>query len=261
MALDNGAPVTADTHYTVTHDAATNTVTVDFTEGGRQVLAENYTAEVVVSLAPTVQGVGEIENEALVYPNRPSFDIEPGEPGGPTVTPPTVTKWGEFTLQKTDEDSRALTGAEFSVFTSEADALVGTNPVELGGQTVFGVDADGRLTLSGLRYSDWEDGAEIAREADHQTYWLVETTAPEGYELLAAPIEFEVTAATTADGVDLDVQNVPSNAGFELPMTGGNGTALLYGAGLLLVGGAVLMAVRSRRQAAAQSASQGSDQL
>jgi uncharacterized surface anchored protein len=47
------------------------------------------------------------------------------------------------------------------------------------------VAGDGTLTLSGLRYSDWANGAAVAPgSADYRTYYLVETTAPAGYELL-----------------------------------------------------------------------------
>ncbi len=73
------------------------------------------------------------------------------------VTPPVVTKWGgEMTLEKVNENGTALAGASFSVYTNEADALAGTNPVALNGQSVFTVAADGTLTISGLRYSDWQ---------------------------------------------------------------------------------------------------------
>lgn len=260
VTLSNGTEITEGTHYTVQH--VDGTVTVEFTADGLVVLADNYAAEVVVNIQTTVDVVGEIENEALVYPNAPSFEIDPGEPGGPTTTPPAVTKWGGLTLLKHGENdtSQGLAGAEFQVFTSAADARAQTNQVTLRGETTFSVDDEGQLTLSGLRYSDWANGATVAEgEEGYRSYWLVETKAPAGYELLAAPIKFEVTAETTDAGIDLNVENVPSNAGFELPMTGGNGTALLYGAGLLLVGGAVLMAVRSRRQAAAQSTGHGSD--
>ncbi|WP_370629205.1 LPXTG cell wall anchor domain-containing protein [Paenarthrobacter nitroguajacolicus] len=56
-----------------------------------------------------------------------------------------------------------------------------------------------------------------------------------------------MNAASTTVGVDLSVKNIPSNSGFELPLTGGVGTGLLYAAGALLVVGAGLLFVRNRR--------------
>jgi LPXTG-motif cell wall-anchored protein len=76
---------------------------------------------------------------------------------------------------------------------------------------------------------------------------LVENNAPAGYELLAEPIPFLVTAATTTVGVDLQVKNIPSNGGFQLPLTGGTGTGLIYTAGVLILLGAVIGILRSRR--------------
>ncbi|WP_026546609.1 SpaH/EbpB family LPXTG-anchored major pilin [Paenarthrobacter nicotinovorans] len=248
--LLDGTVLTEGTHYVVTFDAASNTVSVEFTAAGRAVLAAHNTTRVQLVVNTTANAVGEIENVAAVYPNAGSFTGTPGQPGGPIVTPPVVTKWGEMTLQKTDPNGTALSGASFSVYASEADAKAGTNPIAISGQTVFTVAADGTLTLSGLRYSDWANGAAVAPgDANYRTYYLVETTAPAGYELLAAPVSFVINAGSTAVGIDLQVKNVPSNSGFELPLTGGVGTNLLYAAGGLLVVGAVLLLIRSRRSA------------
>jgi LPXTG-motif cell wall-anchored protein len=154
-----------------------------------------------------------------------------------------------MTLQKVDENAAALAGASFSVYTNEADAKAATNPVDIDGQSVFTVAGDGTLTISGLRYSDWANGAAVAPgDPDYRTYYLVETTAPAGYELLAGPVSFLINSATTAIGIDLSVKNMPSNAGFELPLTGGVGTGLLYVAGALMVVGAGLLFLRSRRK-------------
>ena len=246
--LVDGTPLTAGTDYTVTFDAATNTVSVIFTDAGLAKLAAHTDTRVQVIVNTTVNTIGEIENEALVYPNAASFTIAPGQPGGPIVTPPVVTKWGEMTLQKVNENGAALAGAAFSVYTNEADAQAGTNPVDLNGQTVFTVAADGTLTISGLRYSDWANGAAVAPGSpDYRTYYLVETTAPTGYELLAEPVSFLINSTTTTVGIDLEVKNIPSNSGFELPLTGGVGTGILYAAGALLVAGAALMFLRNRR--------------
>lgn len=234
--------------YDVVFDAATNTVSVIFTEGGRQVLAVRQATRVQVVVSVVVNTVGEIENEALLYPNASSVSVAPGQPGGPVVTPPVVTKWGAITVEKINEYGEALSGASFSVYTSEADAKAGTNPVVIDGQTTFTVAADGTLTISGLRYSDWADGGAVAPGSPgFRTYYLVENAAPAGYELLAEPIEFLVNSSTTTVGVDLQVKNVPSNGGFQLPLTGGTGTALIYTAGVLILLGAVLGILRSRR--------------
>ncbi|WP_176697143.1 SpaH/EbpB family LPXTG-anchored major pilin [Microbacterium sp. 3J1] len=240
----------ATTDYTVVHDAATNAVTVEFTAAGRAVLAAHNSTEVQVVITATVNELGEIANTAVLYPNAGSYTVTPGQPGGPTVTPEVITKWGGLTVEKTDKAGAPLTGAVFSVYPTQQDAIDGTDAIVLGGATEFAVAADGTVTISGLRYSDWADNAAVAPGDDgYQTYWLAEIVAPDGFELLAAPIEFTVTAGTTAVGVDLEVVNVPSNAGFTLPLTGGAGTTLFLAGGVLLLGGAVLLAVRSRRKA------------
>lgn len=246
--LLDGTVITAGTDFNVVHDAATNTVSVVFTPDGLLLLAKHNDTRVQVVVNTTVNTIGEIVNEALVYPNEHSTTVVPGEPGGPTVTPPVITKWGEITIEKTNENGTALSGASFSVYANEADAKAGTNPLTLAGVTVFTVGTNGQLTISGLRYSGWADGAEVAAgDAGFRTYFLVETVAPSGYELLAEPISFLVNSASTAVGIDLKVKNVPSNGGFELPLTGGPGTTVLYGAGILLLAGASLLFVRNRR--------------
>jgi fimbrial isopeptide formation D2 family protein/LPXTG-motif cell wall-anchored protein len=246
--LVDGTVITAGTDYTVNFDAATNTVSVIFTPAGRALLAAHNTTRVRVVVNTSVNTIGEMENEGFVYPNANSFNIEPGHPGGPTVTPPVVTKWGAITLQKVNENGAALAGASFSVYANQADAQASTNPINLNGQTVFAVATDGTLTISGLRYSGWANGAAVAPTSpDYRTYYLVETTAPTGYELLAEPISFTIDGQSTTVGVDLSVKNVPSNSGFQLPLTGGAGTGLLYAAGALLVTGAGLLFVRSNR--------------
>lgn len=253
VTLVDGTALAA-TDYTVTHDATTNAVTVEFTPAGRAVLAAHNGTEVQVVLTAAVNAVGEVSNTAVLYPNAGSYTVAPGQPGGPTVTPEVITKWGEITVEKTDESGSPITGAVFSVYPTQQDAIDGTNAIVLDGTTEFAVAADGTVTISGLRYSDWADNASVAPGEDgYRTYWLAEIVAPDGFELLAEPIEFTVTADTTAAGIDLEVVNVPSNAGFTLPMTGGAGTTLFLAGGALLLAGAVLLAVRSRRKVAAEA--------
>lgn len=236
--------VLAAADYVVIFDADTNTVTVDFTASGLATLAANSDTEVRTVITTTVNTIGEIANTALLYPNQNAIDTDV-----PTESPTVETKWGEITFEKVNGAGAALPGAVFSVYPTEADAIAGTNAIVLGGETEFTVDADGQVTISGLRYSDFADGVTVApSEAGYQTYWLVEVVAPEGYELLAQPIEFIVDASTTTVGIDQEIVNVPSNGGFELPLTGGAGSTLfMMAGGLLLVGGVFLTALTRRK--------------
>ncbi|KQQ65372.1 SpaH/EbpB family LPXTG-anchored major pilin [Microbacterium sp. Leaf320] len=255
VTLDDGTVLQVGTHYDLTPTAPTAAgpvVEVVFTSAGRELLAANTDLRVVTEITTTVNTIGEIANTALLYPNAPSFSVRPGEPGGPPVTPEVVTKWGEITIQKTTKEAAPLQGAVFSVYTSEADARAGENPLSLAGATTFAVGEDGTLTLSGLRYSGWANNAEVSPgEAGYQQYWLVEVVAPSGYEKLSEPIPFEVTAQTTAVGIDLDVVNVKSNGGFPLPLTGGAGTVLFIVGGVAVLVGVTILTLRTRRRASA----------
>ncbi|MGO4859301.1 SpaH/EbpB family LPXTG-anchored major pilin [Arthrobacter sp. 2MCAF14] len=250
VALSNNAALVLNTDYTVVFNTATNTLTVDFTASGRAVLAANPTAKVLVTVNTTVNTVGEITNTALVYPNAASFNITPGQPNGPVVTPPVaVTKWGNIVLHKKDsQSSAALAGAVFSVYPSRADALAGTNAISVAGASSWTTDASGNLVISGLRYSNWANGATVSPgQPGYRSYWLVETKAPSGYALLAQPVETTVTG-NAPSAVTVTIDNVLANAGFQLPLTGGVGTWALTAGGVLVLGGAGLFMVTGRRK-------------
>ena len=76
------------------------------------------------------------------------------------------------------------------------------------------------------------------------TYYVLETAAPKGYNMLDAAIEVTITE----DDVNADYPlNVENSTGSELPSTGGIGTTIFYViGGLLMVGAAVLLIVRKK---------------
>jgi fimbrial isopeptide formation D2 family protein/LPXTG-motif cell wall-anchored protein len=252
VSLTNGAKLLLDEDYTVSYDSTTNTVTVQFIGTGLTTLAQNSAAQVKVVIATRANAAGEIPNAAVLYPNLPSFTAETGKedgPGGPVVTPEVETKWGNVTLYKFAEGAEGkkvnLRGAQFAIYLSEEDARAGVNAI-----ATATTGDDGTLTFTGLRYSAWSDGEPVAPgKPGYQSYWVAETKAPDGYELLAAPIEVVVDDEDTA--VDYEVENVPNRGGFTLPVTGGLGTAALSVAGLFLVACGLLMVRKHRRDVAA----------
>lgn len=251
--LDNGVALTKDVDYTLTEATtgtpAATTVTVTFLAPGLAKLAANNTAHVRVVIATVINAAGDIPNQAIIYPNEASFDIAPGEPGGPVVTPTPETKFGNVTLKKVSaKDNSALRDAEFKVFLTEADATAGTNAITISGTSVWTTDDQGLVTISGLRQSGWSEGASVNPGEDgFQYYWVAEIKAPTGYELLAQPVR--VTVGDVDTTVDFTIENSPSNGGFQLPFTGSALSAgLFYGAGGLLLAGIVVMVIRARRK-------------
>ncbi|MFD4990462.1 SpaH/EbpB family LPXTG-anchored major pilin [Cellulosimicrobium cellulans] len=244
VSVTDGTALEVGTHYTVTHDRATNTVTLEFTPTGLALLAERPAAQVKVEIETTVNAIGEISNTAALYPNEHTIDT-----GNPVVTPSVQTKFGNLTAKKVDVAGTVLPGAQFKIYPTLDDAKADTNAITIAGTSVWTSDDNGLLTISGLRYSNFEDGQAIADEASWQHYYLAEVAAPAGYELLAEPIKVDVISGDTA--VDLNITNVEANGGFTLPLTGGDGTTLIIVAGALLVTGAGVLALRSRYQKSA----------
>lgn len=243
----NSGVVLDPADYTVT-PAPGDPVEVDFTPAGflklRAASDADTNAQVKVVITTKVLAAGEIANTATLFPNARSFGRN---------TAPVITKFGTIVLEKADSvDKKLLPGAQFQVFLTEEDAKAKTASaaIDINGVSTFTSRAeDGKVIIDGLRYSGWANGAEVAVGAPgYQAYWIAETKAPVGYELLAAPIKVVVNSVSDTV-VTQQVLNVPKNAGFELPLTGASGaTSIIMLAGLLLLIVGTSAVVVSRRK-------------
>lgn len=155
--------------------------------------------------------------------------IDPDEPEYPTL----ITTHS-FTLTKMDGSDNQLTGATFKLY----DAETGGNEIKVVkvGDGVYRVAEDG------------EDGVEIEAGsvtvkglAADATYYLEETKAPEGYNILTERQAVTIKADNSAKA------KVVNNAGTELPSTGSYGTTIFYVLGTVLVAGVLIYVVASRR--------------
>ena len=105
-----------------------------------------------------------------------------------------------------------------------------------------------------------ENGAARLQGIDSGTYYLHETEAPAGYNLLKRDVEITITAtygtdgqivsctaASTNNGQYLQTQKIENKSGTVLPSTGGIGTTIFYIAGaILVIAGGVLLVTRKR---------------
>jgi len=246
VSISDGSAVVDGVDYLVDVDAA-NVLTVDFTAAGRSALLAAAGEQVEVLLTATVEGTGTIENQA-------ALDLDAGLLSGSFLSLVAETRLGGLTVRKVDETGAALAGAEFAVYRSEADALADDDRIALGGQTSFTTAGSGEVELDGLRFSDFAGGAAVGPgDPGYHSYWLGEVAAPPGFRPLGAPIEFEVTAATSAGTVVLEVENLPLTRSAGPPDLAFTGLAVggaVIGGSLLIGGGlgfAVLPALRRRQ--------------
>ncbi|MDR0883391.1 MAG: SpaH/EbpB family LPXTG-anchored major pilin [Oscillospiraceae bacterium] len=184
---------------------------------------------------------------------------------------------GKVIVQKIDSKSGVgvnVNGAKFKIASSEQNAKDGIYLHVLrdaGGKVIKIVDS-GKPGYNDAGMVDWEETtaggtastpatASFAGLADYTepsyegtprtylSYWLVETQAPAGYNLLAGPVQATFTAgnstASTSYTISVTVKNTPK---WNLPKTGGMGTILFTVGGVSLVGAAIVLLVLSAKK-------------
>ena len=239
-----------------------------------ELVGKNYAkgAEIRVDFTATLNSDAEIglpgntNTSFLEFSNNPNNTTDTTN----TVEDEVVVFTYELDITKVDgaDEAKTLANAEFVLQNAENKyATVDSNgkitgwvPTKEAASTLKS-DENGQIKVIGL-----DDG----------TYSLTETKAPEGYNLLAAPIKIDIEATTVnnqeyksiaADALtnltikvgegaaeqagDLDTGSVSAtvenNQGATLPETGGIGTTIFYVAGGMLVLLAVVLLVTKRR--------------
>ena len=155
------------------------------------------------------------------------------------------------------ETKKALAGAEFILYKGSSEESRVYAQVTNGKLTGWATakteatklvsDADGKIAVEGL---------------DADTYYLVETKAPGGYNKLAGPVKVEISHTVSVEGAhmthtlkqdatDVGEVGIENKSGTELPSTGGIGTTIFYVLGSILVIGAVVLLITKKRMSAA----------
>lgn len=266
-----GAPLTAETDYTLTTYQVGDqwVVRVQLTGGTLSNLHTRSGQVLQVNPVSTVESVpagGVLENTAWVLPNNPGAFPEGWDPANPGDGPnpgnksnTTRSVYGAITINKTATDGTPLNGAIFELNRCTGNTVNTTDPIAVGGATDFttataGANA-GQVVISGIHLANLQTGQDPVVTEDvwagvGANFCLVETQAPDGYSLLPQPIPVTLTATgneTALVTATADIQNVETNAGFNLPLTGGRGIWALIGGGVLLLLLAAAYYMKTRR--------------
>ena len=240
-----------------------------------EVTADKY---IIVEYTATLNTSAEIglpgnPNEVyLEFSNNPNTGGE-GDTGETPIDKVIVFTY-ELDVTKVDgeDNNKTLKDAEFKLYDANGKYVT--------------VDTDGKVT----GWADTEDDGSTLKSdenglfkvigLDDGTYWLKETKAPDGYNLITEPIKIVIDAATvndqqweatelpqdalTALRIEVTVggkttsgdgntetgivdTNVENNQGAELPETGGMGTVIFYVLGAILVLGAGVLLIARKR--------------
>ncbi|MCD8330362.1 MAG: SpaH/EbpB family LPXTG-anchored major pilin [Lachnospiraceae bacterium] len=168
-----------------------------------------------------------------------------------TTTNLTIVK-----LEKGDDDTY-LKGAEFYLYYVEnGTTYYYASYDETTGEVTWTTARDEAMEITS---TDTSSGVTVYSLTVGTTYYLEEVTAPDGYNLLSDPIQFELDEygltlylvndeASAGEDEDGDyILYVYNSKGYELPSTGGMGTWMYTLIGLLLCSGAALVLYRRKQ--------------
>lgn len=269
--------LTREEHYTL----AEGTVTVDgrtvdqftvcLTEKGMAYVAQNlgagteFTPEIRVYFKAVINenaSMGQqIPNQAtLEYTNSAGVDYE-SESDIPEV------HTGGTNILKVDASGKALAGAVFKIAREAAaeelaDESIHKEQLTIGEDETITVVFEAfhaAKDLSGEKVSQVttdENGEAVLYGLAYGQYYIVETKAPAGYNLLTAPIavtideQSHLTAADfeadAEDAIDNTIRVV--NTRFVLPDTGGMGTTVFTVTGIAIMGSAALLLLMNSKK-------------
>ena len=228
-----------DKDYTVSFEYGRMTVVLTWIKADKSTIY-NSPIEVNVTYSAVVTKEakeGEATNTATLGYN--SFD--PTDPRDPTPVNPkdpddnkTTVTTHRFTLKKTNEANDTLTGAEFKLYDASTGGTeikvvkdrVGTYRVAEANEEGVVIEA-GQVVIKGLKGGT--------------TYYLEETKAPDGYNILTDRQDIKVASDNKAEA------NVVNKKGGLLPSTGSIGTTMFYLSGAVMLIGAFIFMVSKRR--------------
>lgn len=215
---------------------------------------------------------GNINRATVSYSNDPSWDGTGTNPTGTSTEDTAEVYTYEIDVLKHNSNNEKLAGATFKLLDSSSSEI----PLVSEGANVYHVAtpeeiADNSVTkvIAITTPSDTATlGTLIIKGLAEGTYYLEETTPPNGYNKLAAPVAVQIAAGTTTQGGNTvkdystftySVDGVSNTAkdktisilnttGPVLPFTGGLGTVIATVIGACAVAGGIFLGKKKKNE-------------
>ena len=147
---------------------------------------------------------------------------------------------------KNDEDAK-LANAKFDLYRTATQAEVNAgSAVKIPHTTVNGIKLESDLVTDANGTATF---AKYEANGTNYDYYLVETRAPSGYNILDNAVKVNFTNTEVEATAGVYTVKVPNSSGIQLPITGGTGTVIFTIIGIALMVGAVVLFVVSRKKA------------
>lgn len=246
--------LTGNSTLVVTYTATLNENAVTGEEGNPNKVKVTFSNDPNATGKPTTSDTP--EDEVLVFTYK--LDVDKIDGATAESETPTLLKDAEFVLMDSTQTKVAkIVNGKLAGWVNDSEITKnedGTYPAEY----TLKSDANGNFVVTGL---------------DNDTYYIKETKAPAGYNLLKNPIKVVITEEIDSSEenpalkkLEITVDEEPTqsgniktgtveatilnNSGATLPETGGIGTTILYVAGGLLIAAALVVLLAKRRTAA-----------
>lgn len=242
---DNLANLSDTTDFVVKTSGFTDDCTfeISFTEAYYAKNRENIDTGKLTQIY--IQYGADVKDDAVINESmKNTTHLTYGDKNTESNKPETTTQTFGIPVFKCTKDNTALEGAEFILTTVKNDESTALNFIQKNDKYRFDTTGATKLTSLANGHIDIE-GIKAG------TYYLQETKAPKGYNLLKNPVTIKIDSegkiyvdkSTTANTGDVKVEN---KTGTVLPSTGGAGTTMIYliGGALVLGSGVVLVSKR-----------------
>lgn len=234
---------TATNEYTFKLSVDTAKYAANWSDKGGKQLVITYTATLNDNNTTAVN-VKEINTVTFDYSNYPYVENSHAQKTDTVDVTTFAIKIDKFVKDQADNK---LAGAKFDLYrTATQDEKDAGSSEKIPHTNIQGIK------LEGDKVTDENGVATFAKYEANGTnydYYLVETQAPSGYNILDKAVKVNFTDAQVEATAGVHTVKVSNSSGIQLPITGGTGTVIFTIIGIALMVGAVVLFVVSRKKA------------